>query len=293
MLARSVAAWSVRPRCSPLSCLANTLSVQSAQLQIQRNAQRFGGRGFGILTQPNLTRERQLGGVWASRAIARRWTAVNAIKLQGIRVPLCGDYCTNAGKNNRDERERTREQQREQNKMVLKWMLAVITALLGLSYASVPMYRMFCQVTGYGGKAERKSVKEVSSMEPVLSRPLVIHFNADVSDRMPWKFRPIQKEVTCVPGEPVLAFFNATNTSDEPLIGISTYNVTPPKAGVYFNKIQCFCFEEQQLQPHESVDMPVFFFIDPEFCADDNLHGVDELTLSYTFFKVDQADSVR
>ena len=142
------------------------------------------------------------------------------------------------------------------------------------------------------GHTLRYLVCAIGHAEP-RSRPLVIHFNADVSDRMPWKFRPIQKEVTCVPGEPVLAFFNATNTSDEPLIGISTYNVTPPKAGVYFNKIQCFCFEEQQLQPHESVDMPVFFFIDPEFCADDNLHGVDELTLSYTFFKVDQADSVR
>jgi cytochrome c oxidase assembly protein subunit 11 len=117
-----------------------------------------------------------------------------------------------------------------------------------------------------------------------------VHFSASVSDKIPWQFRPLQREVTCVPGEPVLAFFNATNNSDEALIGISTYNVTPQKAGVYFNKIQCFCFEEQQLQPHESVDMPVFFFIDPDFVNDANMESVDHLTLSYTFFKV--VDSV-
>jgi len=120
-------------------------------------------------------------------------------------------------------------------------------------------------------------------------RPIRVHFSATVSHSIPWKFRPLQKEVTCVPGEPVLAFFNATNMSDEPLIGISTYNVTPQKAGVYFNKIQCFCFEEQQLQPHESVDMPVFFFIDPDFVKDPNMEGVETLTLSYTFFKVTES----
>eukprot|EP00049_Salpingoeca_infusionum_P007973 m.128628 g.128628 ORF g.128628 m.128628 type:complete len:175 (-) comp13875_c1_seq1:280-804(-) len=110
-------------------------------------------------------------------------------------------------------------------------------------------------------------------------------FNADTSANMQWKFRPQQKEVKLVPGETALAFYTATNPTDKAVTGISTYNVVPYEAGLYFNKIQCFCFEEQRLNPNESVDMPVFFYIDPEFAEDPNLVDVDDITLSYTFFK--------
>lgn len=118
---------------------------------------------------------------------------------------------------------------------------------------------------------------------------MTIHFSAEVNDKMPWTFEPLQENVTCLIGETVLAFYEATNTSDEPIIGISTYNVTPQKAGLYFNKIQCFCFEEQRLEAHESVNMPVLFFLDPEFLDDPALHGVENISLSYTFFKVDES----
>mmetsp|Transcript_1765 Transcript_1765/g.5121 ORF Transcript_1765/g.5121 Transcript_1765/m.5121 type:complete len:126 (-) Transcript_1765:343-720(-) len=105
---------------------------------------------------------------------------------------------------------------------------------------------------------------------------------------MPWRFRPTQRYVEIKPGESALAFYTAENTSKQAITGVSTYNVTPQAAGVYFNKIQCFCFEEQKLRPGEKIDMPVFFYIDPEFATDSRLKGVDNLTLSYTFFMVEE-----
>jgi len=118
-------------------------------------------------------------------------------------------------------------------------------------------------------------------------KPIVITFNSDVSRKMPWTFLPEQKEVKVIPGEPALAFYKAKNNSNEAMTGVATYNVTPQKAGAYFNKVQCFCFDEQKLGPGEEVDMPVFFFIDPEILEDPNMKGVDRITLSYTFFKTE------
>lgn len=120
------------------------------------------------------------------------------------------------------------------------------------------------------------------------SREIVVQFNADVADGMPWKFTPTQREVRVKPGESALAFYTAENHSSGPITGVSTYNVTPMKAAVYFNKIQCFCFEEQQLLPGEQIDMPVFFYIDPEFETDPKMDGINNLILSYTFFKVNE-----
>lgn len=119
-------------------------------------------------------------------------------------------------------------------------------------------------------------------------RPIKIVFNADVSDTMPWKFYPTQPDILVVPGETALAFFTAKNKTDKAVIGVATYNVFPPKAGLYFNKIQCFCFDEQRLKPREEVDMPVFFFVDPEMLNDPSMENVHEITLSYTFFKTDE-----
>ena len=117
------------------------------------------------------------------------------------------------------------------------------------------------------------------------NRPLRVTFNTDVSGTLPWTFKPAQKHVTVLAGQTSLAFFEATNHSDEPIIGVATYNVVPNEAGAYFNKIQCFCFDEQRLLPGETVDMPVFFYIDPEFLDDRRMSKLDSMTLSYTFFK--------
>lgn len=122
-------------------------------------------------------------------------------------------------------------------------------------------------------------------MKPLKKRILKIRFTAATSSRMAWDFKPQQFEIKVVPGETALAFYTATNQTNEPIIGISTYNVVPFEAGQYFNKIQCFCFEEQMLNPNEQVDMPVFFYIDPEFAEDPKMENVNEIVLSYTFFQ--------
>jgi cytochrome c oxidase assembly protein subunit 11 len=116
-------------------------------------------------------------------------------------------------------------------------------------------------------------------------RRLRITFNGSVSDILPWKFTPQQREVRVLPGETALAFYTATNKSEADIIGVATYSVTPAQVAPYFSKIQCFCFEEQRLNAGETVDMPVFFFIDPEFVKDPQMRGIDTITLSYTFFK--------
>ena len=122
-------------------------------------------------------------------------------------------------------------------------------------------------------------------LQPVTgAKRIRITFNGSVSDVLPWKFTPQQREVRVLPGETALAFYTATNKSDDDIIGVATYSVTPGQVGQYFSKIQCFCFEEQRLNAGETVDMPVFFYIDPDFANDPNMKGIEQVTLSYTFF---------
>lgn len=186
------------------------------------------------------------------------------------------------------------------NRNILTWALAVVIGTLGLSYASVPLYRIFCQVTGFGGTVRKVSIRELHETDegetyPEISdenrivpdRPLKIRFNADVSARVPWRFTPLQSEIVILPGETALAFYLAENRCDEPITGIATYNIAPAKAAIYFNKVQCFCFDEQRLKPNEELDMPVFFYIDPEFADDPNMTDVSDITLSYTFFRAE------
>jgi len=162
------------------------------------------------------------------------------------------------------------------------WTAAVAIAVVGASYAAVPLYRVFCNATGYGGAVKiTDKVKEEKS-HPLI--PVTVHFACDVNGTLPWSFTPLQKVMQVIPGEPALAFYLATNHSKEPIVGVATYNVIPMNAGKYFNKIQCFCFDEQRLKPKESIDLPVFFTIDPEFLTDPNMKG-ETITLSYTFFK--------
>lgn len=156
-------------------------------------------------------------------------------------------------------------------------------------YGSLSLNFQICQQTGWGGQpilTHRTGDGDTSArVTPVTdSRRLRITFNGSVSDVLPWKFTPQQREVRVLPGETALAFYTATNKSEHDIIGVATYSVTPGQVAPYFSKIQCFCFEEQKLNAGESVDMPVFFFIDPDFATDPTMKGIDTITLSYTFF---------
>lgn len=186
---------------------------------------------------------------------------------------------------------------RERNKSFAAWMLAVALGTVGLAYASVPLYRVFCQVTGFGGTVRRADeqdnefITDLEDVKIVQGRPITVRFNADLSARVPWRFKPSQKEVIVLPGETVLAFYVAENRSDKPITGIATYNVTPSRAGMYFNKIQCFCFDEQRLKPGESLDMPVFFYLDPSLVDDEAMADVNDVMLSYTFFRAEDVSA--
>ncbi len=161
-------------------------------------------------------------------------------------------------------------------------MLAIVAGMFMLAYASVPLYRVFCKVTGYGGTTQE--AKQLPKKK--LNKKLTITFNADVDRDLPWKFVPDQHKVSVKIGEQKLISYYAENLTDKPIKGMSTFNVIPEAAGKYFNKIQCFCFEEQILQPKQKVHMPVSFFIDPEIVNDKIARDIKTITLSYTFFKV-------
>ena len=158
----------------------------------------------------------------------------------------------------------------------------VVVGMVGLAFASVPLYRIFCQVTGYGGTTQRAEHAPDAAGERVIT----VHFNADIAGtNLPWIFQPVERDVRVKVGEERLIFYRAKNKSATPVVGTATFNVTPAKAGLYFQKIACFCFSEQTLAPGESVDMPVSFFIDPDIAKDPNTRDVRNITLSYTFFR--------
>ena len=179
----------------------------------------------------------------------------------------------------------------DSNKTTATYLAAVATFILGVSYASVPLYKVFCQMTGFGGTTQRVDEKKASTVKPVSGAKLVrVTFSSSVHSELGWKFIPTQREVKVVPGETALAFYTVTNPHDRAITGVATYNVHPPKAGLYFSKIQCFCFEEQRLGAKEEIDMPVFFYIDPDFVKDPSMENVNNITLSYTFFKTGEEE---
>ncbi len=153
--------------------------------------------------------------------------------------------------------------------------------MAGLAYASVPLYRLFCQVTGYGGTTQVAAAAPGAGVSQ--ARRITVRFDATVSPSLPWRFEPTARAVEVAVGEERLAYFRATNLSDRSATGMATFNVTPHKAGLYFKKIACFCFDRQVLEPGESVEMPVSFYVDPEIAGDQNLDEVKTITLSYTF----------
>lgn len=168
-------------------------------------------------------------------------------------------------------------------------LAAIAVGMLMLAYASVPLYQLFCQVTGFGGATKRAEANFTGEVRP---ETLHVRFNADTDPSLPWRFTPLENEVTVHIGENRLVAFQVTSQSGKETRGTATYNVTPNLAGKYFNKIQCFCFEEQRLRPGEEVTMPVSFFIDPAILDDPNLKGLTNITLSYTFFSYDSANQL-
>ncbi len=164
----------------------------------------------------------------------------------------------------------------------------LVCAMVGLSFASVPLYRIFCQVTGFGGTTQ---VSESAPAE-IGERVFKVRFNADVNQDIPWRFRPLAREVSLKVGAPGLAFYRAENLSTRPVTGTASFNVTPLKVGAYFNKVACFCFEEQRLAPGETAELGVSFFVDPAILEDPNLDEVTTITLSYTFFRAPDAKDV-
>jgi cytochrome c oxidase assembly protein subunit 11 len=164
---------------------------------------------------------------------------------------------------------------------------ALAAAMLGLAYASVPLYRLFCQVTGFGGTPQRAEAAPGAGGDTI-----AIRFDANVSGALGWSFHAAQPVMHVTAGEQSLAHYTAINRSGTTITGRAVFNVTPPSAGIYFNKIECFCFSEQTLAPGQRADLPVVFFVDPDIRADAETAGVREITLSYTFYPAEGPQSV-
>ena len=157
---------------------------------------------------------------------------------------------------------------------------AFVASMVGVSFAAVPLYQMFCRVTGYGGTTQR--VEQMS--DTILDRKIKVRFDANVGAGLPWAFKPVEREVELRIGETIQIAYTAENRSDATTYGQATFNVTPQSVGAYFNKIQCFCFTENELKPGEKMNMPVVFFVDPAIVDDPDAKDVTTITLSYTFF---------
>ena len=172
-------------------------------------------------------------------------------------------------------------------KRTVMQLLTVVVLMGGLSWASVPFYDWFCRVTGFGGVP---NVAE-NTTGVILDQTIKVRFDASLERDMPWTFKPVQREMELRIGEMALAFYEAHNPTDKPVAGSASYNVAPYEGGAFFDKIDCFCFEEQVLQPGETVQMPVSFFVDPAIVDDREGQYVHTITLSYTFYQIDLPES--
>lgn len=172
---------------------------------------------------------------------------------------------------------------RRRNAMLAAGLGGVVAGMVGLSFAAVPLYRLFCQVTGYGGTPMLG--QGAPDSVPLDAPRITVRFDANTNPALPWSFRPVQQATTLLAGEEGIAFYSARNNAGTPITGVSTYNVTPEKVGKYFHKTACFCFIEQTLAPGQSVEMPVTFWVDPAIARDPNTREVRTITLHYTFFR--------
>lgn len=167
---------------------------------------------------------------------------------------------------------------------------AIAVAMVGVGFAAVPIYRIFCQVTGFGGTTMRVSEAQAASVQ-VSSKTVIVRFDANQRG-LPWEFKPERPTDTVSIGARDMSIFIAKNLSSEPVVGTATFNVTPAQAGKYFNKIQCFCFTEQRLEPGQEMRMPVLYYVDPKILTDPETKDIEEITLSYTFFPVETPNTV-
>lgn len=170
-------------------------------------------------------------------------------------------------------------------------------AMLGMGYAAVPLYDLFCRVTGFGGTTQRASESDAAlaarTAQSAGGREISIRFDASTARDIPWTFRPEHPTDRVQIGQRDLAFYTARNNSDVPITGTATFNVEPEQTGRYFNKIQCFCFTEQVLQPGEEIRMPVLYYVDPAILTDENAKDVEQITLSYTFHRAEDRPEIR
>ncbi len=180
-------------------------------------------------------------------------------------------------------------QTHRKNRATALFLFTVAGGMVGLAFASVPLYQLFCQVTGFGGTPRTEDVAAPSAA--MTDRTITVRFDANVNPALKWRFRPEQPEIRVRAGEPRVAYYRAVNRSAGPLTGTATFNVTPYKAGLYFSKTECFCFMEQHLAAGETARMGVEFFVDPEIFNDPNTRDITTITLSYTFFRATDDDS--
>ena len=174
------------------------------------------------------------------------------------------------------------------NRAVATRMALFALAMLALAFASVPLYRAFCQVTGFGG-----TTMKADAAPGAVAGQIGVRFDANIDPALPWKFEPVQETVRIHPGARTTIYYQATNYTARSTTGQAIFNVTPESAGKYFSKIECFCFTEQTLKPGESVKMPVIFFVDPKLRDDPDTKHIDEITLSYTFYPVENPQTAR
>jgi cytochrome c oxidase assembly protein subunit 11 len=174
-----------------------------------------------------------------------------------------------------------RDKQQRRHGTVALALVGLVAAMTGLAFASVPLYRMFCQATGYGGVPQRAE----RAPDEILDRTIRVRFDANVDHALPWSFGPVERVVEVKIGETALVFFKASNTSNAPVTGTAVFNVVPELAGRYFTKIECFCFKEQTLAAGASIEMPVAFFVDSKIVEDEDTKNIAEITLSYTFYR--------
>ena len=177
----------------------------------------------------------------------------------------------------------------DRNRRTMLMAFGMALGMLALGYAAVPLYDLFCRVTGFGGTTQVATQAEADLAERLAAsaggRTFSIRFDANTAVDMPWEFQPVQVTDTVAIGQRDMATYTARNNSDEPITGTATFNVEPEQAGRYFNKIQCFCFTEQTLQPGQEVRMPVLYYVDPAVLDDPNMEDVEQITLSYTFHR--------
>ncbi len=181
-----------------------------------------------------------------------------------------------------EERSQVERKRARRGGVIAAACVAFVAAMVGAAYASVPLYAAFCSLTGYGGAT--RVGEAANAPKAVGERSFTIRFDANVAPGLPWTFKPVERQITLKAGETRMVFYKVENTSGAATSANATYNVMPAQAGGYFVKLQCFCFEEQTLAPHESLEMPVVFYIDPDISTEPDLNGVETITLSYTFF---------